>query len=215
MAGKKIIVIGAGGHGKVVLDALLVLGENVMGLVDSLESLHGLMLFDVKVLGGDSVLGNLSPETVQLANGVGGARSTTARRKVYDMWIARGFAFTGLVHPRACIGRDVRLGAGVQIMAGAVVQAGATIGDNSIINTSASVDHDCVIGPHCHLAPGVVLSGGVTIDEGTHIGTGACIVQGVRVGKNAFVAAGAVVTADVDDNACVRGVPAAVYERRS
>lgn len=202
-----IILLGAGGHARVLLDTLLKANKNVIGILDAQAAVDK-KIFNVPVLGTDDYLENFPPNSVQLVNGIGSIGDTNLRAEIYTRFIQRGYEFTNIIHPTAVLGREVTLGKGVQVMAGAVIQTGCSVGDNVIINTQASIDHDCLIGSHTHIAPGAVLSGEVKIGDGSHIGTGAVIIQGVHIGANALVGAGAVVLQDVLDGMKVVGVPA-------
>ncbi len=203
-----IIVVGAGGHAKVLVDALQRGARRVVGIADQNPALHGKCVLGIEVMGGDEFVRRHAPGSVLLANGIGSVASMQVRAAVYQRFKEEGYDFTTIIHPSAVIGSEVGLGEGVQVLAGAVVGPGVVIGDNSIVNTCASVDHDCHLGRHVHLAPGVVLSGGVTIGAGTHVGTGAVIIQEVTIGAGCLIAAGAVVIADLPPNSRVAGVPA-------
>ena len=205
---QSVIVIGAGGHARVLLDVLARCGVMVAGLTDADASKHGKLLSGFRILGADGVLEKHPPGSTILVNAMGSTESMTTRQAVFERLKAAGYGFLTLAHPSALIAPDVVLGEGVQVMAGAIVQPGARIGANSIVNTGAQVDHDCIIGAHVHLSPGATLSGTVTVGDGSHIGTGATIVQGLRVGRGCLVAAGAVVTRGVADGERVAGVPA-------
>lgn len=208
-----MIIMGTGGHARVLLDALLLLNARVIGMTDIDPATHGTEIFGVRVIGGDEVIEKHPSQGVILINGIGGVGNTGPRKRIYETWKERGYRFGGVLHPRAVVARGVSLGEGVQVMAGTVIQVESSIGENTIINSSASVDHHCVIGSHCHIAPGVTLSGDVRVGASAHIGVGASVVQGIRLGDGAFVAAGAVVVEDVADGSAVRGVPAKKYER--
>lgn len=207
-----VIVIGAGGHGRVVADAILMSGHIVLGFLEANPCLHGRTLDDARVLGGDDMLSEYPSEKVKLANGIGSTLSTSARRIVYERLKHGGYRFETVCHPSAVIAKSVEIASGGQIMAGAVIQPGAIVGENTIINTGALVDHDCIIGAHCHIAPGVVLSGDVHVGDDCHIGTGASIIQGIEIGAGSLVAAGAVVIQNVPSHAWVAGVPARIME---
>jgi UDP-perosamine 4-acetyltransferase len=203
-----VYLIGGGGHGKVLLDALRTAGVAVTGIADADPKRSGDRVLDVPVIGGDEAILAMDPGAVLLVNGVGSVDRPVARRAVYDRFAARGFRFRDVIHVAAVIGAAVELGDGVQIMAGCVVQTGARIGRDTILNTCASVDHDCKIGDHVHVAPGATLSGDVTVGDGVHIGTGANVVQGVRIGAGCVIGAGALVLCDVPAGSRVAGVPA-------
>ncbi|HUJ19462.1 MAG TPA: acetyltransferase [Nitrospirota bacterium] len=208
-----VIILGAGGHAKVLIDTLLRMGVQLSGITDPDHAKHGSSVLGVRVLGGDEVLLSNGPEMVRLANGVGSIGESAGRRRLFERFKARGYGFMNVVHPSAVIGAEVLLSEGVQVMAGVVIQSGTTIGRNTIINTRASVDHDCSIGDHVHIAPGVTLSGGVSVEEGSHIGTGATVVQGIRIGRNSIVGAGSVVLTDVPEGVTVWGVPGKVVQQ--
>lgn len=207
---RAVIVIGAGGHARVLLDALREAdGMRVIGLTDTDANRLGEAVSGLPILGDDRwLLQTHAPDTVTLVNGLGSVRDTRLRRELFRFFKARDYRFERVMHLSAVLAADVQLGEGVQIMAGAIVQTGAVLGANAIINTGAVVDHDCGIGDHAHIAPGATLSGNVIVGAGAHVGTGACVIQGLRIGKDALVGAGAVVVRDVPDGAVVMGVPA-------
>jgi sugar O-acyltransferase (sialic acid O-acetyltransferase NeuD family) len=200
-----VIVIGAGGHAKVLISTLLLQHRTVLGFVDLISSAP---VLGVTQLGDDNSVLQHSPKQVCLVNGVGSAGSTNARRAVYDRFRQLQYIFENVIHPSAIIAPEVEIEDGVQIMAGAVIQPGALLGSNAIINTGARVDHDCLIAAHVHIAPGVTLSGNVQVGTSSHVGTGASVIQGVKIGVESVVGAGAVVLRDVSDRAKVVGVPA-------
>lgn len=203
-----VIVIGGGGHAKVLIDTLFVNCVEVLGATDTDPVRLDRSLCGVRVLGDDSILLRYPSNSIRLVNGFGSVESTVRRQQVYEKYKLLGYSFQTIVHPSAVISKDAKLSEGVQVMAGAIIQAGSTIGENAIINTGATVDHDCEIGAHVHLAPGVILSGGVKVGTGTHIGTGAVVIQSIRLGGNDLVGAGSVVIRNVGDDKKVIGVPA-------
>ena len=202
------IVLGAGGHARVLIDALLLQGVFVESVLDADSAKHGTVIFGVQVRGGDGLLSGRETGSCRLVNGLGSVHQPHLRQSVHERFSSLGYLFATVVHPSAIVSPNAELELGVQVMAGAVVQAGVRIGCGSIINTSSSVDHDCVIGAHCHIAPGAVLSGQVLIGPGSHVGAGAVVIQGVHIGAGCVVGAGAVVLRAVPDGATVAGVPA-------
>jgi sugar O-acyltransferase (sialic acid O-acetyltransferase NeuD family) len=207
-AAERIVVIGGGGHAKVVIDAARLAGLNPIAVLDADPHLMGLSLLDVPVVGDDERLSDYPPGSFRLAMGVGGARLPEARIALFRQFGTRGYRFAAIVHPGALVAADVEIGDGAQIMAGAVVQTGTRICPGALINTRASVDHDCTVGAFAHLGPGVVLCGNVSIGEGTLIGAGATITPGLSIGAGVVVGAGAAVTRNVADGERVGGVPA-------
>jgi len=199
-----VVVLGAGGHARVLLDALAGRGATVLGCVaPAAPSWAG-----ATWLGDDEWLLDRGPSDVLLVNAVGSVKSTAARGAVFDRFSQRGFAFATVVHRAAIVARDVALGEGAQVMAGAIVQTGSRLGRDVLVNTGAQLDHDCVVGDHSHIAPGVVCSGAVMIGEHAHIGTGAVVIQGVKIGARALIGAGALVLRDVAADAVALGHPA-------
>ncbi len=205
---RPIIIIGAGGHARVLIDALRLLSAEVIGATDANPLKAGMTISGVPVLGTDEVVTNYQQDGVWLVNGLGSVGAPALRTRIFCYFTSLGYSFTSVIHPSAILAPDVTFGEGVQVMAGSILQTGCQVGANSLINTGTSVDHDCCIGTHVHLAPRVTLSGGVQIGDGVHIGTGAVIVQGIKVEKNSIIGAGAVVLKDVAENTKVWGVPA-------
>ena len=194
-----VIIIGAGGHARVILDALQLSSCKILGFVDPAFAKGSQGPGGLPMLGGDEALSSFSSSEVQLVNGIGSIGPTSSRAAVYLRGKEAGFSFARVLHPAAIVSASATLGEGVQVMAGSIVQTGAEIGANSIVNTRASVDHDCKIGETVHIAPGVTLSGNVRIGDRTHIGTGAVVIQGISIGANSLVAAGAVVYRDLPE----------------
>jgi sugar O-acyltransferase (sialic acid O-acetyltransferase NeuD family) len=209
-----VIVVGAGGHGVVVADALLAAGVPVLGFVDEERSRHCKRLLDLPVLGGDDALAAHPQQQIRLANGIGGAGvppplGRPGRRvEVQQRLEARGYLFCSVLHPAAIASPHAEIGAGAQLLAGCVVQPRARIGRGAIVNSRALVEHDAVLGDFVHVAPGAVLCGGVAVGERAHIGAGAVVRQGLHVGPGAIIGAGAAVVCD-----CAGGVWAGVPAR--
>jgi len=208
MMAHPIIVLGSGGHAKVVLDVLLLQRKHVLGLTTLDSNMFDTIYCGFPVLGNDDALERYSPSEIRLVNALGSVESMKERKMLFEKFRVRGFHFEQVIHPMAVVAQDTFLGEGAQIMAGVVIQPGSHIGDNALINTRASVDHDCGIGRHANIAPGCTLLGGVIVGDETHVGAGATIVQGIKIGTRCLVAAGAVVICDIDDGHRVAGVPA-------
>lgn len=197
-ATRPLVLLGAGGHARVLAALARAVGQPVLGVCDPTLAADAVSRWeDLDVLGDDSALDRLPPDSVALMLGVGQLATGSLRKRLYASWRARGYDFPALVHPAAWVAPDVVLGDGVQVMAGAVVQPGCEIGVNSIINTRAGVDHDCRIGRDVHVAPGATLCGTVVVEDGTFIGAGATVIQGLRIGACAVVGAGVTLVRDL------------------
>jgi sugar O-acyltransferase (sialic acid O-acetyltransferase NeuD family) len=205
---KDIIVIGGGGHAKVLIDTLQMTNMNVIGILDANPAATGQKVLGVPVLGTDENIQHYSPDKVMLVNGLGSIDIPLVRKNIFYQFKAKGFEFYSVIHPSTFISRHVKWGEGCQIMAGSIIQAGTILGDNVIINSGATVDHDCQIGNHTHLAPGTVLSGNLRIEEECHVGAHAIILQGLHIARKSLVGAGAVVIRSLVSGSRVAGVPA-------
>lgn len=203
--GRRIVVIGGGGHAKVTIATLQALGLTPEAILDADSARHGTRVLSVPVVGGDEKATDFPPATFALALGIGGV---DARRRAFAAFTAQGYRFVTLMHPSAVVATDADIGTGAQVMAGAVVQPAVRIGKGALINTRASIDHDCLIGDHVHIGPGAVLCGDVQIGDGTLIGAGAVVRPGTRIGADVIVGLGAAVIANVAANTRVAGVPA-------
>ena len=206
----RYVVVGAGGHGAVLAEALLAAGADVLGFTDADPARHGRSVCARPVLGADDALDAHSPEAVRLVNGVGGVgvAGDTLRRRVQEGLEARGWRFAGVRHPSAVVSSHARLADDAQVLAGAIVQPGARIGRGAIVNTAAVVEHDAVVGDWTHVAPRALLCGDVRTGAHCHVGAGAVVRQGLVLGDAVIVGAGAVVVADQADAATLLGVPA-------
>jgi sugar O-acyltransferase (sialic acid O-acetyltransferase NeuD family) len=204
----RILIIGAGGHGRVVADALLEArraGTDVdpVGFLDEDASLAGQQYLSVRVVGGLDARAQTPHDAVIVAIG-----DNAARARVTAAMEADGERLALSRHPTAILAADVEAGAGSMICAGARVMTGSRIGRGVIVNTGAIVDHDARLGDYAHVAPGVVLGGDVVVGAGTLVGLGARVLPGVRIGTLVTIGAGSVVLADVPDGATYAGVPA-------
>jgi len=204
---RDIYIIGAGGHGKVVLDIINKSEQyQAAAFLDDDSSLHNETINGLKVLGG-SKEALADDKAVIIAVG-----NNKIREKLFNLMSSNDLEIINAVHPDAVINSFVSLGEGIVIAAGAVINPNTVIEDNVIINTGATVDHDCLIEKHVHLSPGVNLGGNVKVQKGAHIGIGAAVLPGIKIGKNSVVGAGAVVTKEVPDDVTVVGVPAKIHK---
>jgi sugar O-acyltransferase (sialic acid O-acetyltransferase NeuD family) len=210
-----LVIIGAGGHGREVLDVVEAVNVvspcyEVLGVVADHADVDLLARRGTTLLGSPDHLveGTLAdvPADAMLVVAVGdpGTRTTLADRLEGAGWAIA----PALVHPAATVGGDVRLGAGAVLAAGARVTTNVTIGRHVQLNVGAVVSHDSVIGDHATLSPGVLVNGSVRVGEGAFLGTGTIVTPGRTIGRWAVVGAGAVVVHDVPEGVTATGVPA-------
>lgn len=205
---KKLVIVGAGGHARVVADLVRVAGSfEVAAFVDELaEQRDGDLYLGARVFAGPTGLERARKSGLDYALPAFG--NNNARLGCMERMRANGFEIVSAVHPSAVVASDVAFGAGTVIVAGAIVNAAARLGDACIVNTGATVDHDCFLADGVHIEPGVHLGGTVRVGRGTTIGIGAVVGKGHKVGAHAHVGAGAVVVRDIPDAAVAWGVPA-------
>ena len=200
-----VVVIGFGGHGRVVTDALLAAGRTIVAVTDRKTDEPFAQRIGLSLLSDEGLLERHPPGTVELASGLGSiwpCGKESHRQSVIRKFEQRGYRFTGFVHPAAWVSPW------------AVLQPGTAVGAHTIINTSASVDHDGDIGCFCHVGPGVTLSGNVRLGDGSHLGTGCRVFQGIVLGPACFVAAGSTVVTNISAGEHVRGTPAKSFQPR-
>lgn len=197
---KKIMIIGASGHGKVVADIAKKVGYKEIVFLDDNENLS--------TCGGYPVIGNsdLSLKCdMDVAVAIGNAQ---IRRRIQENLMKCEKKVVSLIHPDAVIAENVVIGSGTVIMAGVVVNSGAKIGNGCIINTCASIDHDCEVGDYVHISVGSHLCGTVSIGRETWIGAGAIVSNNIFICKDCMIGAGAVVVKNITKTGTYIGVPA-------
>lgn len=200
---QRVVIIGAGGHGKVVISTLQDSGFEVVACYDDDSSLHGSRVLNVPVVGKVDQIANIPNCHAVIAIGSNHVRKMIAGRFPHVTWITA-------VHPHSFIHYSVKLGPGTVVFAGAVIQPETEVGDHAIVNTGAMIDHDCRIGHFAHIAPRVALAGGVQINEGTFIGIGSSIIPFIKVGAWTVIGAGSVVVREIPDSVTAYGVPAKI-----
>ena len=200
---KRLAILGASGHGRVVADIAECCGWQVV-FFDDATPREGATL-GLSYAGTFNDLLGSKADYYGVFVAIGNNRIRLSKCQVLQ---SEGVAMPCLIHPTAWVSRYAQVQAGSVIMPGAVINAAARVGLACIVNTGASIDHDCRLADGVHISPGARLAGEVTVGEGGWIGIGASIRQQIRVGANAVVAAGAVVVKDVEDDATVAGVPA-------
>lgn len=202
---RRLIIIGAGGHAKVVASTAQAAGYTVDAIYDDSAEKLNQSLLGIPVLG----VHRIPDEPKHLA--VIGMADAAARKAHCERL---NLTWSTLVHPTAYVHSSVELGSGTVIFAGAVLQPDTKVGNHAIVNTGATVDHDCILEDFVQLAPGVHLSGDVHIAEGAFLGTGASVLQGIGVGAWSVIGAGAVVIRDLPNHVVAVGCPAEIIKAK-
>ncbi|MDP8992210.1 MAG: acetyltransferase [Actinomycetota bacterium] len=209
----RLVVIGAGGHGREVCDIVDAVNRagsalELVGVVDERGDEQGLLIRrGITMLGGNEVLRSLD------ASYLIGVGSAEARRAVDELASAAGLEPTSLVHPTAVLGSEVSIGPGFIAFPYAVVTTNVAMGRHVHLNVGATVSHDCTLGDYVTLSPGSHVSGNVRLGDGVTLGVGAVARQGVTVGDGTLVGAGGVVVDDLPPGLTAVGVPARPIRR--
>lgn len=199
---KKLMILGAGGHGRVVAEIAQLSGKytDIVFLDDKAPD----AMFPYAYVGKcDAFVDHLADYDFFIAIGNAAIR----RRLQTDMETAGGNIVT-LIHPSTIISHDVTIGKGTVIMAGAIVNTGSKIGDGVILNTASSVDHDCIVEDFCHVSVGAHLCGTVHLGTGTWVAAGATVINNVTICSDCLIGAGATVTHDLLNAGIYKGTPA-------
>lgn len=204
---RPIVVIGAGGHAKVVIELLRATGWAVVACTDADTSARTVL--GVPVVGDDTALPRLRAEGIGAAFVAIGANAV--RERVGAKLAAMGFDRPAAISPLAALSPTARIGAGVAIMAGAAINADAAIGDFAIVNTRAGIDHDGEIGQAAHIGPGCALAGCVRVGARSFLGAGCTVIPQIGIGSDVIVGAGSVVVRDLADGVKAYGTPARVH----
>lgn len=201
---KRLIIIGAGGHGRVIADMAEKLGcyKEIFFLDDA----------NIKKSGGYVVLGKTKDYVSLLQNSefIVAIGNADLRNKIQTELERNSARIATMIHPSAVIGGRTEIGAGTVVMAGVVINCDANIGKGVIINTSSSVDHDCVIGDFSHISVGARLAGNVKVGANSMISAGATVINNIEICENVIVGAGAVVVKSIEKSGTYVGVPAKI-----
>jgi len=205
-----IVVCGAGGHARALLDVLLQMEEyRVIGLLDAHQTSPQL---GIPIIGNDAIFPQLYKKGVRhVAVAIG---DNVLRGKIGQRVKEMGFILPKVISKRAVVSPHAVLGDGIFVNHGASVNACAHLGEGCIINTNSSVDHDCTLGEYVHIAPGVHISGGTTIGRYTFLGIGSVVIDGVCIGEFSTIGAGAAVIRDIPGHCTAVGVPACPLAKR-
>ena len=200
----RLLVVGAGGHAKVVIDAVRVAGWNPIAALDRLGRGHACC--GVPVVGTEDQAQHLFADG--LRNAVVAIGTNDIRAAIGARLLKIGFGCPAILHPASTISTHATIGTGTVVMAGAVINAAARIGDFVIVNTNATVEHDCVVGNAAHIAPRAVVGGDVQIGDGVLLGIGSVVKPQTIIGRGAIIGAGSVVVSAIPENVEAVGLPA-------
>lgn len=207
----KIIIVGHGGHSKVIRDIVLTSSEHqILGFLD--DKYDDLTINANKIMGPISSIKKIVEynNKIKFVIGIG---ENKIRKKIYEKLNLSNESFVTLVHKSAVISPNAKIGKGTVIMPNTVVNADTYIGNHSIINTGSIIEHDNNIGDFVHISPSTVLTGNVRIEDGVLVGAGTTIIPSIQIGKWSIIGAGATVTKNILANCTAVGVPAKVIKR--
>lgn len=208
---EKIVIIGVGGHAKVVAECVDETKYEIVGFLDKDDEHLGEMIDGIPIIGNDAdPVRWIEAGISGCVNGIGHVGNCMIRNKVYKKFKEAGFHMITAIHKSSIVSKKAVIEDGAVIMPGAVVNTGAHIMENVIINSKAVIEHDTIVGEGTHVAPGSAISGGVTIGKNVLIGTGSSIIQSRVIGDNTIVGAGTVVTRDIANNVVAVGNPARI-----
>jgi len=209
----RLIIIGAGGHARVLVALARHAGWEIAGVLDRVASAVQEMIDGVAVIGTFDEAARLHATGVHHAALALG--DNDARAEFFARLTTLGFTFPVLRHPTAIIEPSAWLGDGTVVCAGAIVGVQAAIGRNVIINSGAIIDHEAIVGDHAHLAPGSRVAGRVRVGAGAMLGIGSCVREKIAIGARTLVGAGSVVVTDLPDGVVAFGHPARVVRPRT
>ncbi len=212
---KRIVIIGAGGHGREVSEILRHRSEHrsesVLGFIDDEPSLHQQVIHGLPVLGDWSWFEQRNGDEIEIVCAVG---LPETRKQVVERATALGLSFCNAVSRLANVSPSATIGRGVMIFPHTFVSTDCGIGDHSIINVGSTISHDSTIGKYGTINPGVHIAGNVSIGEGCYLGVGSSVIHGVSIGAWTVIGAGAVVTESLPEKVTAVGVPAKVIKTR-
>ena len=199
---KPVIVLGAGGHAKVIIDILSQKKINILGMATLNNSKKA--NYDFKIFSDEEVIANFDSEEINLVNGLGSLPNDNKRYELSKKYLDFGYKFINIIHTSSIISKSTKILDGAQIMAGVIIGPGCKVGEGTIVNSQSSIDHDCEIENYSHICPGVVCSGNVKIGSFVHISTGVSIINNISIGDNSIIYPGVTLVKDVPKNSIVR-----------
>jgi len=207
MKRKKLIIIGAGGHARIVIDTAILLHYNIEGIIDI--NYRGLIerILGYPVIGSMNMIDEFDPKKYEIFIAIG---DNKIRKEHFDWVKDRNFNIPKIINPRAIISNNAQIEEGTLVNAGAIINCCVKINCNVIVNTGSIIDHETIIGSNTHIAPGVKIAGRCKIGSNTFVGIGAVIKDNIEIGDNCIIGAGSVVVNHIESNVIAYGVPAII-----
>lgn len=202
IVGRPIVIIGSGGHSRVIIDSCARVGRKVAGVLAPTKPSN----IEAPFLGDDSLIDN--SEFVAVHEFMIGVGDMAIRRRIGELLTRRGGIGATVIDPSAIVGARVSWGEGLFVCAGVVIGSDVKIGRHVVVNTKAGIDHDCVLGDYAFVGPGVTLAGGVQCGEEVLFGVASCVIPNVRIGHRTIIGAGAAVISNIEDDNIAMGIPA-------
>jgi len=199
--GNKVILYGASGHCKVIIDILENNNQEILEIID--DNPKDELILSKKIKKSSDFSFEASHQVI-LSIG-----NNKVRKRIASVLKVN---FVKAIHPKAILSKFTSIGEGTVVMAGAIINPDVSIGEHCIINTGSVIEHDCILEDFVHISPNASLAGGVCVGEGTQIGIGATVIQSVKIGKWAVIGAGAVVIKDIPDFVTVVGNPGKIIK---
>ncbi|GHV80065.1 hexapeptide transferase [Spirochaetia bacterium] len=210
----KLLLVGAGGHCRSVIDSINYVQYSDIGIVD-LPEMVGKNIFSIPIVGTDEDIESLFEKGYhQAIITLGSVGNPDKRIKLYHKLKLIGFQFPKIIDSTAIVSQiSVEMADGVFVGKGVIINTGVKLGTCAIINSGAIIDHDCEIGQFVHIGPGVRMSGGIHIQDNVHVGIGSSMIQSISVGRDSIIGAGSVVVSDIEEGVIAFGIPCRVYHK--
>lgn len=205
---EKVIIVGDGGHAKIVIDILREMNQyDLLGVTS--KQTNKSEFYGLPVLGNDEILDHYSEKGIKnIALGIGGFKNNELRTLIYKKLFKKGFNIINAIHPKSVIAKSVIIGKGVVVFAGVILNPEVKLGNNVIVATGSTIDHETIIEDHCLISAGVTIGANNRIGQGTLCALGSKVISAVTIGEKSLIAAGAVVVSDLPSNSIVFGIPA-------
>lgn len=207
MMKKEIIIVGDGGHAKIVCEIVeMQQSYKIIGVTSN--NLGNKTFLNYPIIGDDETLNEFKGKGIELALGIGGFRDNNFRKEKYVELKRKGFTIISAIHPTAIVSKSAKIGEGCVIFAGVIINPYVQIGKNCIIATGSTIDHESIIGDHVLISAGVTIGGYTHLEDEVLCALGSKVVSGIKIGRKALIAAGAVVVSNILEEQTVYGIPA-------